>query len=206
MANWTYTNGEISHTNQYGIIDNYIYLYHTDEYLLLPQYPDTIADKMGSTFSSQNVLSRTAPIYSYSYSGPREVNVSLNLHRDMINTENIKASNMKVSVVDGEDYVDTLIKRLQSIALPRYDGSTDAVVPPMVALRFGKDIFIKGIVNGGISVEFIKPILDNNKFQNVTVNFNVYETQPYDAVTVAEQGSFRGITRQFKDGIYKEED
>ena len=29
-----------------NLINNYIYLYHTDEYLLLPEYPDTVSDKM----------------------------------------------------------------------------------------------------------------------------------------------------------------
>ena len=185
-----------------NLIDNYIYLYHTDEWLLLPQYPDSIADKLTSTFASQNVLSRTAPIYAYSNSGPREVNVSLALHRDLVNSENLKASNLKINVVDGEDYVDTLIKRLQSIALPRYNATDKSIDPPMVALRFGNDIFIKGIVNGGISLEYMKPILYNNKYAQVTVNFNVYEITPFDADSVAQLGSFRGITRMFKDGIY----
>lgn len=195
---------ENNHSNKYNIIDNYIYLYHTDEFLLLPQYPDSISDKLTSTFASQNVLSRTAPIYAYSNSGPREVNVSLDLHRDMINNENIKASNMKVNLVEGEDYIDTLIKRLQAIALPKYSASKKAINPPMVALRFGKNIFIKGIVQGGISIEYQKPILSNNKYARVTVNFNVCEVTPYDADTVSQLGSFRGITQQFKDGIYKE--
>lgn len=185
------------------VASNYIYLYHTDEWILLPQYPDSIMDKLGSTFSQQNALSRTAPVFAYSNSGPREVNVSLDLHRDMINMENLKASNVKINVVEGEDYVDTLVKRIQSIALPKYDASKKAITPPMVALRFGKDIFIKGIVNGGVSVEYHKPILNNNKYQRVTLNFNVFEVTPYDADSVAELGSFRGLTRQFKDGIYK---
>ena len=192
------------YTNPYNIISNYIYLFHTDEYLLLPQYPDSTQDRLNSQFAQQNALSRTAPIYAYSYSGPRNVQVSLDLHRDMINTENIKASNMRVAVEDGEDYVDTIIKRIQAIALPRFDASKKAVVPPMVAVRFGNEIFIKGIVNGGVSIEFMKPILDNDKYSHITLNFNVYETTPFDADSVSQLGSFRGITRQFKSGVYKE--
>lgn len=195
---------ENEHTNDFNIIDNYIYLYHTGEFLLLPQYPDSISDKLTSTFAQQDALSRTAPIYSYSNSGPREVNISLDLHRDMINNENIKSSNMKVNVVDGEDYVDTLIKRLQAMALPKYSASKKAITPPMVAVRFGKSIFIKGVVNGGVSLEYQKPIMYNNKYSRITLNFNVYEVTPYDADTVVQAGSFRGITQQFKDGIYKE--
>jgi len=190
--------------NNYTLIENYIYLFHTDEYLILPQYPDTISDKLSSQFSQQNALSRTAPIYAYSYSGPREVQVQLELHRDMLNEVNATASNMKLDL--GEDYVDTLLKRIQAIALPRYVAASKTVKPPMVAVRFGDDIFIKGIVNGGISIQYKKPILDNNKYAFATINFNVYETTPYDADTVQELGSFRGITKEFKDrsGLYKQ--
>lgn len=186
--------------NNYELIDNFIYLFHTDEWLLLPQYPDSIQDRLMSTFSSQNALSRTAPVFAYSNSGPREVQVQLKLHRDMLNDVNKNVSNMKIEV--GDDYVDTLIKRIQAIALPKYVATSKTVVPPMVAVKFGEDIFIKGVVNGGISVHYEKPILDNNKYSFATLNFVVYETTPFDAETVAEQGSYRGVTAQFKNGIY----
>lgn len=186
------------------VIENYVYLYHTDEWLLLPQYPDSIADKLTSTFAQQNALSRTAPVYAYSYSGPREVNISLDLHRDMINIENVNTSNMKINAVNGEDYVDTLIKRLQAIALPKYNASQKSITPPMIAIRFGESVFVKGVVNGGISIEYQKPIMADNKYARVTVSFNVYEVTPYDAESVSQLGSFRGITQQFKNGIYKE--
>lgn len=185
------------------LIDNYIYLFHTDEWVLLPQYPDSIADTMGSTFAQTQVLSRTAPIFSYSYSGPRSVQVDLDLHRDMFNQVNMEgASNMRVEV--GEDYVDTIIKKIQAVALPSYNSSQKLINPPIVAVRFGKDVFIKGIVNSAVSVEFQKPILDNDKYAKVTLHFTVYETTPYDAESVSRLGSFRGITSQFKNGIYKD--
>lgn len=188
---------------QYDLIDNYLYIFNLDEWVLLPQYPDSISDQMGSTFSSTNILSRTAPVFSYSYSGPRSVQVDLDLHRDMFNEVNMDgASNMKIEV--GDDYVDTIVKKIQAIALPNYDTSTKTVQPPMIAVRFGKDVFIKGIVNGGVSIEFQKPILDNDKYSKVTLHFNVYETTPYDASSVAQLGSFRGLTRKFFNGIYKD--
>ena len=185
------------------LIDNYIYLFHTDEWVLLPQYPDSIADTMGSTFAQTQVLSRTAPIFSYSYSGPRSVQVDLDLHRDMFNQVNMEgASNLKVEV--GDDYVDTIIKKIQAVALPSYNSSQKLINPPIVAVRFGKDVFVKGIVNSAVSVEFQKPILDNDKYAKVTLHFTVYETTPYDAESVSRLGSFRGITSQFKNGIYKD--
>lgn len=183
------------------VIDNYIYLYHTDEWLLLPSYPDQVSDKMSSTFSATNSLSRTAPIYTYSHSGPRSVQISLDLHRDMLYDVNLGVSNFKVDV--GSDYVDTLIRKIQSIAVPRFNSEAMQVVPPMVAVRLGNEIFVKGVVNGGVSCEFKKPILDNGKYAQVSITFDVSEIDPYDAESIGRLGSFRGITSQFKDGIYK---
>lgn len=186
------------------LIDNYIYLFHTDEYLIIPQYPETINDTLSSTFAQQNALSRTAPVFAYSYSGPRTVQVTLSLHRDMINAVNISSSNLSVDWEGGDDYIDTLVKKLQAIALPKYNAAKSAIVPPMIAVRFGETIFIKGIVNGGISLTYKTPILENNKYAQVEVSFTVSEITPYDADSVSKYGSFRGITRQFKDGIYND--
>ena len=189
-------------TSESPLIDNFIYLFHTDEWLLLPEYPDSVQDKVGSTFSTTNALSRTAPVFSYSYSGPREVQVQLHLHRDILDGVNIDASNFILEV--DEDYVDALIRKLQAIALPVYNAANKAVVPPMIAVRFGEEIFIKGVVNGGVSIEYQKPILDNHKYANVVLNFNVYEIEPYDAKSVSLEGSFRGITQTFRNGLWKE--
>lgn len=192
----------------YTLPDAYIYLYHTDEYFILPQYPEAITDSMESNFSSQNALSRTAPVFSYTNSGPRTVQVTFKLHRDMVNSMNVSKSNVKFNqgsdVVYGvnDDYVDVLIKKLQSIALPRYNASDKLVNPPMIAIRFGNDIFIKGVVaSGGISVSYDLPLLSNNKYAQITLSFSVSETQPYDADTVGRLGSFRGLTTSLQNKI-----
>lgn len=187
----------------FKLIDNYIYLFHTDEFLIIPTYPDTIQDSMSSSFSEQNALSRSAPVFSYKHSGPRTVQISLNLHRDMMQMMNYNTSNLVVEDLD-DDYVDTLIKKLQSISLPKYVASTKSVQPPMIAVRFGNEIFIKGVVNGSINVTYEKPILQNNKYAQVTIAFTVSEVDPYEVEAVQEQGSFRGLTRTFKNGIYKD--
>ena len=179
------------------LILNYIYLYHTDEWLLLPEYPDSVMDKMGSTFQQTNALSRTAPVFTYSYSGPRDVQIQLHLQRDLLDDINLNASNMTLDV--DEDYVEVLIRKLQAVALPRYEAASKSVVPPMVAVRLGKDIFIKGVVVGGVSIEYQKPILDDDRYSQVVLSFVVYEVEPYDAVSVGKEGSFRGITRPFRD-------
>lgn len=181
---------------------NYIYISHlgnNGEYLMIPTSPDSIQDTMQSTFAQQNALSRSAPVFTYSNSGPRSVQITLTLHRDMMDDINLGASN--VVLEDGEDYTDTLIKKLQAIAVPKYNLSNKAVEPPLVAVRFGNEIFIKGVVSGAISVTYEKPILVNNKYALVTVSFMVYEVDPYDATSVAKNGSFRGVTRTLKKGM-----
>lgn len=196
-----------------NLLNNYIYLYHTNEFLILPTYPDQITDTMQSTFQSTNALSRSAPVFSYSNSGPRSVQISLNLHRDMLDDVNLNVSTLRVgtdltttTTVDGvtvtslsDDYVDTLIKRLQSISVPKYLAGSKTVEPPMVAIRFGDEIFIKGVVNGGISVTYNKPIIMVNdresKYAQVAISFTVSEVDPYDADSVARLGGFRGLTK-----------
>lgn len=193
----------------YKLPECYIYLYHTDEYFILPQYPDTLQDQMDSNFSSQNALARTAPVYSYNNSGPRTMQITLKLHRDMMNNFNTGASRIKYNTADGEietrinndDYVDLLIKKLQSIALPRYKASDKLVNPPLVAVRFGDAVFIKGIVQGGVSVVYDMPILVNNKYAQATISFTVSEIQPYDADSVGKLGSLRGITSDIEKKI-----
>ena len=194
-----------------NFLNNYIYIYHlisnegTGEgtFLLLPQFPEQIQDSMSSNFQETNALARSAPVFSYTNSGPRQVQITLNLHRDMMDDINLNISNMeKFDIAD--DYVDTLIKSLQSISVPRYEASNKAVQPPMIAIRFGDEIFIKGIVNGDISVTYTKPLINVGtisnprfKYAQVEVSFNVTEIDPYDASTIALQGSFRGITSTF---------
>ena len=178
-------------------ITNYIYLYHTDKFIIIPEYPESITDNMGSTFNQTTALSRSAPVFTYANSGPRSVTFSLELHRDMVNDLNITAgnTNLKSNVVSQtDDYVDILIKELQSIALPRYNVNNRAVIPPRVAVRFGNELFISGVVNSAIQCTYSKPILSNGKYAKVSIGFTISEYDPYDATLVSQLGSFRGIT------------
>ena len=69
------------------------------------------------------------------------------------------------------------------------------VDPPQVALRFGNEIFIKGIINGGVNITYKLPLLDNNKYALVEIQFTVTEIDPYDAESVIKSGSFRGLDK-----------
>lgn len=175
------------------LIENYIYLYHTDQFLLLPTYPESISDSIGASFIATSPLSRSAPIFSYANSGPRSLQVNLSLHRDMLWDLNYNLSNFKLNV--GEDYIDYLVKALQAIALPKYSSTIKMVDPPMVAIRFGNEIYLKGIVNGSVSITYSGPIGEDNKYKKVDISFNLQEIDPYDAESVQLGGSFRGLNK-----------
>lgn len=183
--------------------DNYIYIYHlpsdkTGEgtYVFLPQWPDQVSDTIGSSFGSQNALGRSAPVFTYQNSGPRTMQISIQLHRDMMDEANSHISNLPIE--DSEDYVDAVIKTLQAIALPNYHNSNKEVEPPMVAVRFGNEIFIKGVVNSGITVEYKKPLLIGNKYAQVNISFTVSEIDPMDAKSISQVGSFRNISSSLR--------
>lgn len=189
----------------FNMIDNYIYLYHTDTLIALPLFPESLQDSMTTTYSPSTPMSRSAPIYSYSSSGPRSMSVELPLHRDMMNAINVENSSLfaaKIDELSSDDYVDIMINQLQSAALPRYASSEKMINPPLVAIRFGNSIFCKGIVDGGVSTTHSGPILSNNKYALVTVSFTIHEVDPYDADTVALEGGFRGIRTTLESKLF----
>lgn len=190
--------------SDFALIDNYIYLFHVDKFILLPTYPESVQDTMPAAYSQTTPLSRSAPIFSYSHSGPRTIDVSLNLHRDMMQQLNYGVSNINLNEVDvGDDYVDVLVKQIQAVAVPSYDIGAKMVNPPLIALRFGNDIFIKGVVDGGLTVTYSGPIGTDNKYKQIQLAFRISEVDPYDAQTVMQQGSFRGINKTLERRIYK---
>lgn len=190
----------------FNVIENYIYFYHIlDEsgngtFLVLPTIPETITESLSSTFVPTNVLARTAPIYTYSNSGPRTIDISLSLRRDMIYDLNTNVSNMSLDV--GEDYVEKLINYLQAAALPTYAATGKMVNPPMIAVRFGNDIFIKGVVTSGISTRKDLPLLADGRYAQVTISFTISEVDPYDAISVIEQGGLRGLSTSLERNLY----
>ena len=129
--------------------DCYLYISHLDEeyqYWMLPGYPDEIGDTMSSTFTPTSALGRSAPVYTYSHSGPRSVQINLEFHRDMFDEINRYAGGKVKKFDTGDDMAEHFIKALQAIAVPKYNLSNKAIEPPLVAVRFGREVFIKGIV------------------------------------------------------------
>ncbi|MBO5712094.1 MAG: hypothetical protein J6R47_04580 [Acholeplasmatales bacterium] len=236
----------LNNTPTFNMIDNYIYVYHTSTLIILPTFPETITDQVNTTYGSTNIMGRSAPIYSYSNSGPRSIDVSLKLHRDMmneINTSSYSATNMNLGMamfqtdaniqkkLQRKDYIDLMIKELQAIAFPNYQTAEKMVNPPLVAVRFGDEVFCKGIVEGGVQVSYSGPIIANplynsngepeyekviingreerrrkvgkGKYALADISFRVHEVDPYSADIVAQTGSFRGIDRTLERNLYK---
>ena len=180
--------------------DCYLYISHLDEdfkYWQLPGYPDEVGDTMSSTFTDTTALGRSAPVYTFSHSGPRTITINLNFHRDMF-------EEMPSNVVpkEGEDKAESFIHALQAIAVPKYNLSNKAVEPPLVAVRLGREVFIKGVVTSGISITYGKPILVNEKYATMKVSFTISEVDPYDASTIFQNGSFRGLTATLRQGMH----
>lgn len=179
--------------------DCYLYISHLDEghqYWQLPGYPEEVTDQMSSTFTPNTALGRSAPVYTFSNAGPRTIQISLNFHRDMF--EEMPSN---VTPRDGEDKAESFIHALQAIALPKYNLSNRAIEPPLVAIRLGREVFIKGVVTSGISVTYKLPILANEKYAGIGVSFTVAEVDPYDSSTVYKNGSFRGLTATLRSGM-----
>lgn len=181
--------------------DCYIYISHLDipeegKYWMLPGYPNDVTDVMNSTFLPNTALGRSAPVYTFSNSGPRSITINLEFHRDMF-------EEMPSNVVpnEDEDKSESFIHALQAIALPKYNLSNKAIEPPLVALRLGREVFIKGIVSGGVQVTYKKPILANEKYAVIAISFTITEVDPYDATTVFKNGSFRGLTATLRTGM-----
>ena len=182
--------------------DCYLYISHLDEdhkFWMLPGYPDSVTDHMSSNFHDSSALGRSAPVYTFSSSGPRTVNINLKFHRDMFEDINRHlhpelSEESREEQYPSSDLAEQFIHALQAIALPKYNLSNKAIEPPLVAIRLGQEVFIKGIVSGGVSVTYNKPILVNEKYAELVVSFTVSEVDPYDASTVFKNGSFRGLT------------
>lgn len=203
-------NNKFSRTNG-DIIDRllpdcYLYISHLDEayqYWMLPGYPEKVTDSMQSEFMANSALGRSAPVFTFSHSGPRTIQINLSFHRDMFEDINrFLYPNGSDYFADGDDMAEKFIHALQAIAVPKYNLSNKAIEPPLVAIRLGREVFIKGIVSGGVSVTYGKPILSNEKYALIEISFTVSEVDPYDSSTVFKNGSFRGLTATLRKGLH----
>jgi len=184
----------------FKLIENYIYFHHLDTFCVIPVYPETLPESNTASFSATTALGRSNPVFSYSSSGPRTVTFSIVLHRNMMNDINIVPNNFNLD--PGTDIVEEFINSIESAVIPKYDNSVKALNPPMVSIRIGNELYIKGIVSS-VSKEFSGPILDNDKYAVCRVNFSVQGVDPIDAEMVKAVGSYRGASRAVERRIFK---
>jgi hypothetical protein len=182
---------------------NVLYISHLDkdyQYWKLPATPTSISDTMTSTFQETNALGRSAPVLTYSNSGPRRVQVSFSFRIDAFEYENRDNPSIKPPRV-GDYLYDEFLHALQAVSLPKYDITNKAVEPPLVALRLANEVFIKGVISSDIGVTYNLPIIWGNRYSVVEVTFTVTEVDPYDAAAVFKNGSFRGVVKTLRDGM-----
>lgn len=168
--------------------DNYIYFHHLGKSITIPVDPDSIADSMNASWASSTPLSRSAPIYSYQSSGPRSVQFSFKLHRDLVKQFNPDW---------GEDPVDELITNLEACVLPTYQEAGKIVNPPIISVKLRDEIYIKGVVST-VSKSFQLPIIyyasathPGYKYAQVDLNLSVNEVTPQDASIISNYGGYR---------------
>jgi hypothetical protein len=170
---------------------------------MLPGYPEKVTDQMNSSFQENTALGRSAPVYTFSNAGPRSIQISLSFHRDMFEEINqFLYPNGSDKFADGDDMAEKFIHALQAIAVPRYNLSNKAIEPPLVGVRLGREVFIKGVITSGISVTYGKPILVNEKYATLEISFTISEVDPYDSSTVFQNGSFRGLVATLREGMH----
>lgn len=182
---------------------NYIYISHLDkdaQYWWLPCCPEKITDSMESSFQPTSALGRSAPVYTYSNSGPRTVSIDLKFRIDML--DEVNAGNPAMAALrPGEYLIDGLVRALQAISVPKYNASNKAIEPPLVALRLSNEVFIKGIVTSPIQLTYELPIIYGDRYSQVQLSLTITEVDPYDSTAVYTNGSFRGVVRTLKDGM-----
>ncbi|MBO7078477.1 MAG: hypothetical protein J6W64_01545 [Bacilli bacterium] len=86
--------------------------------------------------------------------------------------------------------------------MPKYNLTNKLVEPPLCAIRLSEQIFIKGVVTGEIGITYKLPLLSNGKYAQVSLALVINEIDPYDATTVYENGSFRGVVNSLREGMH----
>ena len=178
--------------------DNYIYFHHLNKGITIPVDPEAVSDSMSAGWANSTPLSRSAPIYSYSNSGPRSVQFSFNLHRDLVkqfNPDWIGKTNLGWR--QGYDVVDLLINNLEACVLPTYQETGKIVNPPVISVKIRNEIYIKGVVSS-VGKSFSLPLINYGdeknpsfKYAMVNINLGISEVTPYDASIISAFGGYR---------------
>lgn len=145
--------------------------------LYMPCYPDGVTDVTNVDYTSQNVLGRSEPFQAYNNSGPRSIQFSFRMHREM--TGNISQ-------------IEEIVRCIESSVYPNYNANSSSVAAVKTSVRIGNVIYISGIVTSQ-STSWEGPIGPDHKYNMVTVSFTVTEVtgSPKTAGYVSQNGGFR---------------
>ena len=158
--------------------------------ILLPNWPDNIQDGQNANWSATQILGRSAPIQSYGYTQARSISIQMQLHREMLKQTNVRAKYPIKDKQIEEDYVEYVVNMLYGSVIPNYSSSAKLVDPPMVAIRIGNQMYIKGVCTR-FTVGYKGAILRDNKYSEMEITIDVTEINPYDAITAMGVGAFR---------------
>ncbi len=125
--------------------------------LNMPCYPKSLSDSVSSNYSTDTLFTATEPYAVYNNAGPRRVNVSFQLHREMRGYDN-------------DSYIDTIVNTIQAACYPINDGTMGVEVK----LSVGSHFYIRGIINGGVSITPSGPIIDG-KYNVIDISFEITE-------------------------------
>lgn len=121
---------------------------------IFPCYPEGYSDSHNANFTPQTPMGRSEPFQIYQNSGPRTVNVSFRMDREMTHTTDI-----------GD-----LVGLVQSACYPIGNEST---IVPRVTLVLGANCSITGVIPS-VSTNWGETIIDN-QYMVVTLDFSVVE-------------------------------
>lgn len=69
-------------------VSAYIYIYHLGLKFNLPTLPEQLTETLPIQFNNTAILSRSAPLVTFSSAGPRTLNIQINLHRQLFSLDN----------------------------------------------------------------------------------------------------------------------
>ena len=121
---------------------------------VFPCYPESYSDSHQASFGSQTPLGRSEPFQIYQNSGPRTVNVSFRMDREMTHTTPI-----------GE-----IVGIVQAACYP---VSQNATITPRCTLVLGANCSITGVISN-VSTNWSDTIIAN-QYMIVTLDFSVTE-------------------------------
>jgi hypothetical protein len=163
-------------------LDSFIYFHHLDKVAYFVP-PESMTDSNRASFGVSTPLGRPNPIFTWNGSGARSVDFNIPLHTDM----------MKIlRPGDIIDSVEEMKNTIETVCLPSYSQAQKMINPPVVTVNIKKQLTITGVVNGSVSKTY-SGAWRNGKQLMCTIAFTVSEYEPYDAVTAALLGSYRGI-------------